>query len=98
MLLVISVIVLGVCLTASLVVNFLLFKAANLQFNRASVYEDWIAEFKNDVMKTFIELKLLDDRQIFQKDDEVGVVFQELLDVVQKLNDRTQESESAEGE
>lgn len=97
MLLVITIL-LGVCLTASVVANFAFFNAASLQLQRAEVYERWILEVKEDVLKAFNHIKVLDDRQIFQKDDEVGVVFQDILGVVEKLNERTQEVEPEKGE
>jgi hypothetical protein len=98
MITVIALIVVGVCLAASIVGNFALYKAANLQLQKAELYESWIEEFKQDMMQTFAYIKLIDDRNIFSKDDEVGVVFQDMVNVIGKLNERTQEAEPTEGE
>jgi len=35
---------------------------------------------------------MLDEKQLFEKDDEVGVVFQDMMALIQSLNDRTEET------
>jgi hypothetical protein len=35
-------------------------------------------------------MKIIDDRQIFEKDDEVGSTFSQLYFIIQKLNQRTE--------
>lgn len=85
---IVIVIVLVVFLLIAIIA--ILYKAANLQLQRAETYEDWILEFKEDIQKTYTEIKNLDDRQIFEKDDEVGVIFQEMAELLKKINERTQ--------
>jgi hypothetical protein len=95
---VISLILVGVCLVASVVANVMLLNAATLQLQKNEIYEEWILEFKEDVLKTYIHIKQIDDRHIFEKDDEVGVTFADLHAVIQKLNERTQEIEPEDQE
>ena len=42
-------------------------------------------------------MKMLDEKQMFEKDDEVGIVFQDMRDLIRSLNDRTEET-TEEGE
>ena len=56
--------------------------------NKIDIYESWIVEFKNDVNGVYQQLKVIDEKNIFEKDDDVGVIFSELFIVIQKLNQR----------
>lgn len=92
-------ILLSICLIASIVVNVLLYKAGVRQLTVNELLEEdsvllqkWVEEFKADVLKTFAHMKLLDDKQMFEKDDDVGIVFRDMMELIQKLNERTQET------
>jgi len=92
------VVVLGVTiLLVSLVANVLLYKAGERQMNKADIYEemykDVVLRTKGRIMETYIQMKSLDDREIFSKDDEVGASFKEILAILQELNEITQEEE-----
>jgi hypothetical protein len=91
------VILLLVLLTASVVLNVLLWKAGERQIVINELYSHWISEWRRQVLKTWFHMKMLDDKQMFEKDDEVGVVFQDMKDLIQSLNDRTEET-TEEGE
>ena len=93
----ITVILLSVLLTASIIANFLLWRAGERQLAINELYESWIAEWRAEVFKTWMHMKLLDEKQMFEKDDEVGVVFQDMMALIQSLNDRTEET-TEEGE
>jgi predicted PurR-regulated permease PerM len=58
--------------------------------NKIDIYEGWIVEFKNDISDVYRQMKIIDDRQIFEKDDEVGSTFSQLYFIIQKLNQRTE--------
>ena len=57
-------------------------------------------EFKEDVETTLEDMKAIDERGTFatslndkgkfESDDEVGVIFKEMQDIIEKLNQRTQ--------
>ena len=79
-------------LTASIIANFLLWKAGELQMAINDVYANWISEWRTQVFKTWVHIKMLDEKQLFEKDDEVGVVFQDMMALIQSLNDRTEET------
>jgi len=96
MLIIISVI-LGVLLTASLAANILLWIASNRQLNKAELYEQMytniVFRMKDRIMNTYVQMKQLDDKAIFSKDDEVGQSFENILSILQELNELTQEEE-----
>lgn len=88
-------ILLTVLLIVSLITNILLFKALKNQLKRVNLYETWINEYEqwvNDVRKivgnVYLQMKSVDDRGLFFKDDDVGFVFTELLNLLKQLNDR----------
>lgn len=84
-------------LTASIIANVLLWKAGERQLAINELYSNWISEWREQVFKTYAHMQMLDDKEIFSKDDEVGVVFEEMKNVIQSLNDRTEET-TEEGE
>lgn len=88
----ITVILLSVLLTVSIVANLLLWKAAERQMVINEIYEEWISEWRAQVFKTWTHMKMLDNKQMFEKDDEVGVVFQDMKDLIAELNDKTEET------
>jgi len=96
MLILISV-VLGVLLSASLAANILLWIAGNRQMIKSDIYEqmynDVVIRMKERIMNTYVQMKQLDDKAMFSKDDEVGVSFQQILEILQELNELTQEEE-----
>jgi hypothetical protein len=57
---------------------------------KIETYENWVIEFKKDVQKTYQQLREVDNKNIFQKDDDVGFVFVQLLDIIEKLKDKIQ--------
>ena len=88
-------ILLAVLLIVSIVVNVLLFKALRNQLKRVNLYEVWINEYDQwvvDVRKivgdVYLRMKAVDDKGLFFKDDDVGFVFTELLNLLKKLNDK----------
>lgn len=57
--------------------------------NKIDIYESWIVELKDDINDVYRQIKLVDDKQIFEKDDDVGAVFSDLYLIIEKLNQRT---------
>lgn len=93
------VILLLVLLTVSITANILFWRAGERQLVINEIYSNWISEWRTQVFKVWVRMKLLDDNQMFEKDDDVGVIFQEMMLLIQSLNDRTEETtEKIEGE
>ena len=86
------VILLSVLLTASVVANVLLWRAGERQLVINEIYANWISDWREQVFKVWAHMKLLDDKQMFEKDDDGGVVFQDMKILIQSLNDRTEET------
>lgn len=67
---------------------------------KVDVYEEWILDFKTDVIDTLEQMRAIDkqgmfatslnDKGVFESDDQVGGIFKELMALVEKLERRTQ--------
>lgn len=67
---------------------------------KIEIYEEWILDFKTDVIDTLEQMRAIDkqgtfatslnDKGQFEADDQVGAIFKELLDLIEKLNQRIQ--------
>lgn len=56
--------------------------------NKIDIYEEWILEFRNDVNGVYRQLKNIDDKNLFEKDDDVGVIFSDIVTLIDKLKTR----------
>lgn len=93
------VILLLVLLTVSIIANVLLWRAGERQLVINEVYSNWISDWRTQVFKIWVHMKFLDDKQMFEKDDDVGVIFQDMMILIKSLNDRTEETtEETKGE
>ncbi len=86
----IAIIVLAVLLTGSICINVFLGYALDVNLDKIETYQNWILELKKDVVSTYTKLKDLDNKQMFEKDDDVGFVFSEILKLIEKLKERDQ--------
>lgn len=55
---------------------------------KLEVYEDWVSYFKIEVQKVYIRLKQTDEKNLFEKDDDVGWLWSEILRIVDEFNKR----------
>lgn len=86
------VISLGLNVTALILVRTLL--------KKISTYEQWILEFKQEVTDTLSLMREMDqqgvfstsvnEKGVFESDDQVGQIFKELTALIEKLNEKTQ--------
>jgi hypothetical protein len=56
--------------------------------NKLEVYEEWVDFFRSEVEKVYVRLKEVDEKNLFEKDDDVGFVFEDLLKIVDEFNKR----------
>jgi hypothetical protein len=68
----------GLLAILSIVMTYLV---VNLN-RKIKIYEDAIQAFYENVSIVLHTMRSIDEREIFQQDDEVGQTFQELLDVL----------------
>lgn len=85
------VIFLSLLLGASILFNVLLYKAGLRKMEEVDILSEWVEDFRLNTLKAWNDINFLDSKGIFQKDDEVGVIFQDILDIVKDLNEKTQE-------
>jgi hypothetical protein len=79
-------ILLLILLLVSVSANVFLLITLKKSFNQIDILEDWIINFKNSVESTFNKLKDVDNRGIFEKDDDVGFLFTDLKQIIESLN------------
>lgn len=94
------ILLLIISLIISLGLNVATFVLIKNFLKKISIYEEWILEIKSDIMQTVEDMRVIDnqgvfasrlnDKGIFESDDQVGSIFKELLDLIEKLNQRTQ--------
>jgi hypothetical protein len=87
-------ILLLILLLASVSANVFLLITLKKSFNQIDILEDWIINFKNSVESTFNKLKDVDNRGIFEKDDDVGFLFTDLKQIIESLNKKVKEEET----
>jgi hypothetical protein len=66
-----------------------LIKALRVQLQKVRIYTSWIVELQSKVDRVVQTMHELDDRQMFSKDDEVGAVFQHMVELVDSINEKT---------
>jgi hypothetical protein len=67
---------------------------------KLGVYEDWILDTQTDVINTLEQMRAIDrqgtfatslnDKGVFESDDQVGGIFKELMALVEKLEQKIQ--------
>lgn len=63
-------------------------KALAVQVKKNDIYAQWIVELQNKVENVYRTIHDLDDKQMFSKDDEVGSVFQQMVELIDSLNEK----------
>ena len=87
-------ILLLILLFISVTVNVFLLITSKKLFNQIDILEDWIINFKKSVENTYNKLKVIDNRGIFEKDDDVGFLFSDLKQTMETLNKKVKEEET----
>ena len=77
-------------LTISLILNIFLLVSLKRAFNQIDILEEWLVEFKLLVDNTYKKLKNIDERGMFEKDDDVGIIFKNIVEIVELTNKRIQ--------
>ena len=54
---------------------------------RLDLYEDFLAEFQRVIDNSSIRLKLIDDKDLFKSDDEIGFMFDEIKEIQNLLDE-----------
>lgn len=72
------------CILLTILVLVLLYLVYNLT-NKIDLYESSIEEFYTRAVVILNTMRTLDEKQMFENDDEVGTVFQQINDAVSTL-------------
>jgi len=57
-------------------------------YKKNSVYEAWVLDINDSLVRIKNNWRELDSKQMFEKDDEVGTTFSEIDDLVTDLNQK----------
>jgi hypothetical protein len=55
---------------------------------KIEVYEDWLNMFRTEIDSVYTRIKAVDDRNLFEKDDDVGFVFSEIVRITKEFDDK----------
>ncbi len=53
---------------------------------KQEMLEDWVEDFINAIEKINVDLKQADYRGSFEADDEVGIIFKEIKNIIKQLD------------
>lgn len=82
-------IVLSVVFTVSICLNIYLFIKMNDLFDLIETMENWTSQYRTLVENTYRRLKEIDEKQIFEKDDDVGFVFSEMVKLIEFIKEKS---------
>ena len=71
--------ILGILVVTSVTANF-------IQLKRQETLESWFDEMTTDLIQVQTEIKEIDEKEWFEKDDEVGDTFKRLKQTINKLD------------
>jgi len=67
---------------------FLLYKLVKVQLKKVEMYEAWVVSVRENVHDVYKEMISLDDKEWFRKDEDVGSVFSDLVELIDCLDQR----------
>ena len=85
-----------VLLVISAVLNVALIYASYVAVKKIEIYEDNIMKFYKGATKILRTSRHLDNREMFEKDDEVGTLFDQLIGIIGELRGIIYEKEEEE--
>lgn len=87
-------------LVLSFGLNIVFFILLKRILSKIEIYEAWVLEFKSELESTVSNMRAIDKQGTFatslnsegtfESDDQVGQIFKELLNLIEKLNSRIQ--------
>ena len=83
-------------LVISAVINVALVYSSYVTVRKIEIYEDNIVRFYEGATKILRTTRHLDNKEMFEKDDEVGALFQQLITVIGELRGIIYETEEEE--
>jgi|TARA_B110000444_G_scaffold259240_1_gene302380 hypothetical protein len=74
--------------SAILLFTILIYIIVNL-YKKNSTYENWVYELNESLSDVLRNWNAIDSKQMFEKDDEVGVVYEGIDDIMKDIETRT---------
>ena len=74
-----------ILLVTSIILNIILFLIIKKCLSKIDNLEGWILTFKNNIESLYKNLKSIDERGMFEKDDDVGVIFLQIHDIIKNV-------------
>ena len=75
-----------------IIIPLLIYIIRNL-YIKNGVYEQWILETRDSVNKLSNDVKDIDSKELFENDDEGGVVYSGIRDIILDLDSKINEDE-----
>lgn len=75
---------------SSLILLVLMYIIFNL-YKKNKIYEDWVLDTKDKASLLYENIREVDSKDIFEKDDEVGVVFEQIKELISSFNKKVQD-------
>ena len=69
-----------------IIIIFLVVTCVNM-YKKLGRYEDWTFEIRKQIYKVFNTIKFLDNKQMFEKDDDVGRLWEAIKETINKIDD-----------
>lgn len=73
-------------LILSTIINIILIYGLYNLYRKYEIYEKWVSFFGNEIENIYTTLKIVDDKNLFEKDEDVGFVFSEILRIISEFN------------
>lgn len=55
---------------------------------KIEVYEEWLEYFRTNVNGVYQKIKSVDEKNLFEKDDDVGFVFSEIVRIIKEFDEK----------
>ena len=75
---------------SSLILLVLMYIIFNL-YKKNKIYEGWVLDTKDKASLLYENIREVDSKDIFEKDDEVGVVFEQIKELISSFNKKVQD-------
>jgi hypothetical protein len=60
-------------------------------YKKNKIYEGWVLDTKDKASLLYENIREVDSKDIFEKDDEVGVVFEQIKELISSFNKKVQD-------
>jgi hypothetical protein len=81
-------IILSILISVSLLFNTLLLVALQMSNKREKKCLQWITLLRDRFNECLVRMRDIDNMQIFEKDDDVGVTFSTLVSVIKEIDQK----------